>query len=275
MKSKEHDFHLVNPSPWPISLSAAILVLVLGLVGTFHKQIPGIFGLISGISVVLVVLFYWWADVIKEAIYDQCHTAVVKHGLKIAMCLFILSEILFFITFFCSFFKSWLDPVFLFEAFSPKDRIKWPPSGILPLDPWSFPFMSTLVLLLSGTTITSAHHFLLESDKRGTIKMLFITILLGVFFMIVQAIEYSEVNFSLKRGREELIYASNFYMITGFHCVHVIIGIIFLSVCLFRAWKDQFTPQDHLCLEFASWYWHFVDIIWIFVFIFVYCLSIH
>ncbi len=275
MRSKEHDFHLVDPSPWPIAISAAILILVLGLVSTFHKQISGIFGLVLGISTISGVLFYWWKDVIKEAIYDKCHTAIVKHGLKIAMYLFILSEVMFFVSFFCSFFKAWLDPVFLFEGFSPTDKVKWPPKGILPLNPWSLPFMNTLVLLLSSTTITSAHHFLLKNDKENMVKMLSITILLGVFFTIVQAIEYHEASFSLQETGEKLIYVSNFYMITGFHCVHVIIGIIFLLVCLFRAQKNQFTPQNHLCFEFASWYWHFVDIVWIFVFVFVYWLSVY
>lgn len=275
MKSKEHDFHLVDPSPWPIAISAAILVLALGLVGVFHKQISGIFGLVFGISAVSGVLFYWWRDVIREAIYDKCHTAIVKHGLKLAMYLFILSEVVFFIAFFCSFFKAWLDPVFLFEAFSPTKKVEWPPEGILPPDPWSLPFMNTLILLLSGTTITSAHHFLLANDKKSMIKMLSITILLGMFFIIVQAIEYHEASFSLRETGEKLIYTSNFYMITGFHCVHVIIGVIFLSVCLFRARKDQFTPQNHLCFEFASWYWHFVDLVWIFLFLFIYWLSLY
>ncbi|AAW71286.1 cytochrome c oxidase subunit 3 [Wolbachia endosymbiont of Brugia malayi] len=271
MKSKEHDFHLVDSSPWPIAMSAAIFILVLGLVGTLHKQVSGIFGLVLGTSAVSGVLFYWWKDVVKEAIYDKCHTAIVKHGLKFAMYLFILSEVVFFIVFFCSFFKAWLDPVFLFETFSPTKKVKWPPEGILLPDPWSLPFMNTLILLLSGTTITWAHHSLFKDDKKSMIKMLYITILLGVFFVIVQAIEYHETSFSLQ---EAGIYASNFYMITGFHCAHVIIGIIFLSVCLFRARKDQFTPQDHLCFEFASWYWHFVDIVWIFLFVFVYWLSV-
>ncbi len=181
MKSKEHDFHLVDPSPWPIAISAAILIFALGLVGALHKQIFGMFCLVLGISAVSGVLFYWWRDVIREAIYDKCHTAIVKHGLKFAMYLFILSEVVFFIVFFCSFFKAWLDPVFLFEAFSPAKKVEWPPEGVLPPDPWSLPFMNTLILLLSGTTITWANHSLLKNDKKSMIKMLSITILLGVF----------------------------------------------------------------------------------------------
>ncbi|MDN5247833.1 MAG: cytochrome c oxidase subunit 3 [Wolbachia endosymbiont of Tyrophagus putrescentiae] len=274
MKSKEHDFHLVDPSPWPIAISAAILVLVLGLVSTLHKHFFGVSTLILGIGAVSGVLFYWWRDVVKEAVYDKCHTYIVKHGLKIAMCLFIFSEVIFFAAFFCSFFKAWLDPVFLFETFSPTKRVSWPPEGISVPDPWSLPFMNTLVLLLSGTTIAAAHHYLLENDKKNTINMLLATILLGIFFIIVQAIEYHEASFSLKETGEKLIYTSNFYMITGFHCAHVIIGIIFLTVCLLRAMKDHFTPQDHLCFEFAAWYWHFVDVVWIFLFVFVYWLSV-
>lgn len=271
MESKQHDFHLVDPSPWPIAISAAILIFALGLVGTLHKQIFGMLGLILGISAVSGVLFYWWRDVIREAIYDKCHTAIVKHGLKFGMYLFIASEVIFFMVFFCSFFKAWLDPVFLFEAFSPVKKFAWPPEGISPPDPWSLPFMNTLILLLSGTTITAAHHYLLENDKKGMVNMLSITILLGVFFLAVQAIEYYEATFSLN---EAGIYSSNFYMITGFHGIHVIIGVIFLTVCLFRARKGQLTYQDHLGFEFASWYWHFVDIVWIFLFIFVYWLSV-
>lgn len=274
MKSKEHDFHLVDPSPWPIAISAAILIFVLGLVSTIHKQPFGIFALILGITAVSGVLFYWWRDVIREAIYDKCHTYIVKHGLRIAMYLFIFSEVIFFIAFFCSFFKAWLDPVFLFAEFSPTKKVPWPPEGISPPDPWSLPFMNTLILLLSGTTLTSAHHFLLENNKKSTINMLFITILLGIFFIIVQAIEYHEASFSLKETGEKLIYISNFYVITGFHCAHVIIGIMFLAVCLFRALKGHLTPQDHLCFEFAAWYWHFVDVVWLFLFIFIYWLSI-
>ncbi|WP_253299863.1 cytochrome c oxidase subunit 3 [Wolbachia endosymbiont of Chironomus riparius] len=273
MSSKEHDFHLVNPSPWPIAISAAIIIFVLGLVGTIHKQVIGVVTLIFGTASISGILFYWWRDVIKEAVYDKCHTYIVKHGLRIAMYLFILSEVVFFIAFFCSFFKAWLDPVFIFEAFSPIKKVAWPPEGILPPDPWSLPFMNTLILLLSGTTITGAHHFLLENNKKGTINMLLTTILLGVFFIIVQAIEYYEASFTLIEPGEKLIYTSNFYLITGFHCIHVIIGILFLIVCLFRTLKDHFTPQDHLCFEFASWYWHFVDIVWLFLFIFVYWLS--
>ena len=274
MKSKQHDFHLVDPSPWPIAISAAIIVFVLGLVSTMHKQLFGISALVFGAVGVFYVLFYWWRDVIREAIYHKCHTHIVKHGLKVAMGLFIFSEVVFFAAFFCSFFNAWLDPVFLFEAFSPIKKIQWPPEGISPPDPWSLPFMNTLILLLSGTTVTSAHHFLRENNKKGMINMLLITILLGIFFIIVQAIEYHEASFSLIETGEKLIYTSNFYMITGFHCVHVIIGIIFLAVCLFRAKKGHFTSQDHLCFEFASWYWHFVDVVWIFLFIFVYWLSV-
>lgn len=274
MKNKEHDFHLVNPSPWPISISFAIVIFILGLTGILHKQVFATTVLIVGMILISGVLFYWWRDVIRESIYDRCHTNIVKHGLKVAMILFIVSEIVLFGVLFLSFFKSWLDPVFLFEEFSPTKKIPWPPEGISPPDPWSLPFMNTLVLLLSGTTITAAHHFLRENDKKGVVNMLLLTISLGIFFIIVQAIEYHETSFSLEETGVKLIYTSNFYIITGFHCAHVIIGIIFLTICLFRTLKDQFTPQDHLCFEFASWYWHFVDIVWIFLFIFVYWLSV-
>ncbi|WFW29830.1 MAG: cytochrome c oxidase subunit 3 [Wolbachia endosymbiont of Menacanthus eurysternus] len=263
---------LIDPSPWPIFLSKATLIFVFGLIGAFRKQTFGIISLILGTFIILGVLFHWWKDIIKEAIYEP-YTKATKKGFRIAMYLFILSEVIFFATFFCSFFNAWLDSTFLFEISSHIKKIDWPPNGIPPHDPWSLPFINTLILLLSGTTINWTHRCLLENDKKNMIKMLLITILLGLLFIIIQAIEYYKTNFSLREMGEKIIYISNFYIITGFHCAHLMIGMLFLLICLFRAHRNQFTPQNHLCLEFASLYWHFIDIVWIFLFIFIYWLG--
>ncbi|OEY86545.1 cytochrome C oxidase subunit III [Wolbachia pipientis] len=270
MASSEH-YSLEHLSPWPIALSAAVLILILGIVSIITDQFFGVPILALGVITLLWTLFCWWKDVIAEA---KLYTYALKHGLKIAMYLFIFSEIIFFAAFFCSFFKAWLDPVFILEAFTPTKKVQWPPEGVFPPDPWSLPFMNTLILLLSGTAITGAHHYLRENDMKNTANMLLITISLGVFFIIVQAIEYYEANFSLKETGNKLIYISHFYMITGVHCMHVIIGVVFLVICWLRTLRGHFTSQNHLCFEFASWYWHFVDIVWLFLFIFVYWLSI-
>ncbi len=273
MKQKHHEYHLLNPSPWPLTISGSVLVLMLGLATTLHKWQFGKATLIAGLILVATVLSFWWKDVIKEAITEQAHTNAVKNGLKIGMAVLILSEAMFFVAFFWSFFKAWLYPTYIFADLSPVKKLIWPPEGVITPNPWSIPFMNTLILLLSGTTINSAHYYLLKNEQKNMIKMLGITIILGILFVAIQGIEYYEAKFSLKEAGEHLIYSSNFYMMTGFHCVHVVVGIIFLIICLFRAKKAHFTPDHHLCFEFAAWYWHFVDIVWLFLFIFLYWLS--
>ncbi|GHM58647.1 MAG: putative cytochrome c oxidase subunit 3 [Candidatus Mesenet longicola] len=273
-KMKHHEYHLLNPSPWPLSISCSILIFMLGLTTTLHKWQFGKATLIVGLMLLATVLYFWWKDVIKEGTVDKAHTDPVRRGFKIGMAVLIISEIMFFVAFFWSFFRAWLDPVYVFADLSPIKRLAWPPEGIVAPDPWSIPFMNTLILLLSGTTINTSHHYLLKNEQKSMIKMLGITILLGMLFVAVQGIEYYEAKFSLKEAGEHLIYSSNFYMMTGFHCVHVIVGIIFLIVCWFRAKRAHFTSQHHVCFEFAAWYWHFVDVVWILLFIFLYWLSI-
>jgi len=184
------------------------------------------------------------------------------------MALFILSEVMFFFAFFFAYFKASLMPVdiFNFDTYSVLAAGVWPPEGVKTFDPWDIPFMNTLILLLSGTTVTWAHHSLLHNNQKGLIQGLACTVFLGVCFTALQAYEYSHAAFGFTDG----IYPSNFYMATGFHGFHVIIGTIFLAVCLVRAIKGQLTIKGHLGLEFAAWYWHFVDVVWLFLFICVY-----
>jgi cytochrome c oxidase subunit 3 len=198
----------------------------------------------------------WWRDVIIEAVYQGYHTPVVQIGLRYGMALFIASEVMFFAAFFWAFFSSSLFPV----------GGVWPPKGIHPFNPWEVPFLNTLILLTSGTTVTWAHHALLENDRKGLIQGLGITVLLGIAFTSLQAYEYSHAAFGFKDG----IYPSTFFMATGFHGAHVIIGTTFLAVNFFRAIAGQFTPRQHFGFEAAAWYWHFVDVVWLFLFVCIY-----
>jgi cytochrome c oxidase subunit 3 len=226
----------------------------------------------TGLTGVLFTMFVWWRDVVREGVIGKFHTDVVRKGLRIGMALFILSEMMFFFAFFWAFFKAVLDPVLLFdgghlfESATPLVRGVWPPEGIEVLNAWDLPLMNTLVLLLSGCTVTWAHYALLHNDRKGLIRGLTLTVLLGAAFTCLQLLEYGHATFGFKEG----IYPSTFYMATGFHGVHVLIGTLFLLVCLLRAVRGQLTPEGHLGFEFAAWYWHFVDVVWLFLFVFVY-----
>jgi cytochrome c oxidase subunit 3 len=264
----DHPFHLVNPSPWPLLGSFALLCLTSGTAMFMHKMAIGTPLLVLGLVLVLTTMFCWWRDVIREGMHDHAHTPAVSHGLRIGMALFILSEVMFFVAFFWAFFGSSLFPhVPVIEAWQGLGQQGiWPPKGIVTLDAWHIPFMNTLILLLSGTTVTWAHYALLEGNNDDVIKALILTVLLGASFTCFQVFEYTHASFGFTQG----IYASTFYMATGFHGFHVLIGTLFLAVNLVRAHKKQLTPKHHLGFEFAAWYWHFVDVVWLFLFVFVY-----
>ncbi len=266
-----HDYHLVNPSPWPLVGSISAFVLAVGAI--FWMKNLKMFGLAAGpymfgagLIGVLYVMIAWWADVVHEAETGD-HTRVVQLSHRYGMILFISSEVMFFVAWFWAFFDASL---FSNEAIQ-YSRVEftgghWPPKGIEVLDPWHLPLLNTLLLLTSGTTVTWAHHALLHNDREGLKKGLMATIVLGLIFSGVQAYEYIHAPFGFKNS----IYGSTFFMATGFHGFHVIIGTIFLAVCLIRAVKGQFTPKQHLGFEFAAWYWHFVDVVWLFLFAAIY-----
>ncbi|MDX1924244.1 MAG: cytochrome c oxidase subunit 3 [Rickettsiaceae bacterium] len=267
---QNHDFHILEPSPWPITLSFGLMFFVLGIALIFHNHHIGYIFSPLGFITLILTLWCWWKDVIKEARVDKAHTEVVKHGLRIAVALFILSEIAFFFTFFWSFFRAWLDPVMLLRDFWPEGQSSWPPKGIHTFDPWDIPFINTLILLLSGTTVTWAHYALEDNKRDELVTALGLSVCLGVVFTLFQAYEYHHAHFKLIDG----IYPSNFYLATGFHGLHVIVGTIFLAVCFFRARLGHFDKGNaHLGVEFAAWYWHFVDVVWLFLFVFVYVLA--
>lgn len=275
---KNHDYHLVDPSPWPIIGSASACLMFVGLVLFMHNtQFANInvghILLPLGFILVLFTMFVWWRDVIKEGINGKHHTKIVQYGLRIGMALFILSEIMFFFAFFWAFFKYAVHPVDVIKNGTSffEDGVQivkgvWPPVGIKTFDPWDLPFINTLVLLLSGTTVTWAHYGLMNNDRKALINGLILTVILGISFTCLQILEYHHASFGFKDG----IYSSVFYMSTGFHGAHVLIGTIFLLICLIRASKGQMDADNHLGFEFAAWYWHFVDVVWIFLFAFVY-----
>ncbi len=264
---KTHDYHLVDPSPWPALGSLSLLILALGALFFMHGASFGGYVLGAGVLMVLGVMFGWWRDVIREGMSRPSHhTDIVRHGLRVGMALFILSEVMFFFAFFWSFFKASIFPVAILDGVWPVAEGIWPPEGIVTFDPWDLPLINTLILLLSGTTVTWAHHALLHNNKKELVQGLACTVALGAIFTCLQAYEYSHAAFGFKDG----IYSSNFYMATGFHGFHVLVGTIFLAVCLRRAMKGQFSKKHHLGFEFAAWYWHFVDVVWLFLFVFVY-----
>ncbi|EKE09885.1 MAG: CytoChrome c oxidase subunit 3 (Cytochrome c oxidasepolypeptide III) [uncultured bacterium] len=254
---KTHPFHLVNPSPWPFVGAIAALICMLGLVLFIHEQ--GLYLIFMGAALMLFTMVGWWRDVLKESEDTKTHTLPVQFGIKMGMALFITSEVMFFVAFFWAFFNASLFP-------TPPTGGVWPPKGIHPLNPFDFPYFNTLVLLLSGTTITWAHHAILGNHKKEVVWGIGFTVLLGFLFTSIQAYEYMHATFGFKEG----IYATTFYMATGFHGAHVIIGTLFLSVCWFLAYFNQFTPDHHIGLEAAAWYWHFVDVVWLFLFVFIY-----
>lgn len=253
----KHPFHLVDPSPWPFVAALSALVLAIGGVLAMHGLDKKVF--LVGVGMLILTLFGWWRDVVREGNTQGLHTQAVQRGLRVGMLLFICSEVMFFAAFFWAYFNAALVPT---EA---SGHI-WPPKNIIPFDPFHLPYFNTLVLLLSGTTVTWAHHALLENNRKDMLKGLGLTIALGLLFTSVQAIEYAHAAFSFKDG----IYPSTFFMATGFHGFHVIVGTLFLAVCWLRAYRNEFTPEHHVGFEAAAWYWHFVDVVWLFLFVSIY-----
>ena len=254
---KNHDYHILQPSIWPLLSAGSAFAMLFGAVLFFHGKGPAV--MLIGLAMVLYCMYGWWSDVIVESKVGD-HTPVVTIGLRYAVIMFITSEVMFFVAWFWSFFK---------HAMYPMDAIQnvWPPEGIQTFDPWHLPLINTLILLCSGCAATWAHHAIAhENDRKGLIYGLVVSIALGALFTLFQAYEYGHAAFGFSGN----IYGANFFMATGFHGFHVLVGTIFLAVCLGRALKGDFTPQQHLGFEAAAWYWHFVDVVWLFLFAAVY-----
>jgi cytochrome c oxidase subunit 3 len=265
----QHEYHLVNPSPWPILGAFFGLVLTIGAViwmrgGTSLVTIAGALGIIY-------IMIVWWRDIIDEA-QTGYHTKVVQLHLRYGMILFIASEVMFFVAWFWAYFDVALFPGEVHQYMRTElTGGVWPPKPAEAafkgtFDPWHLPLLNTLILLTSGTTVTWAHHAILEGDRKAAKQALWLTVILGALFTCVQAYEYAHAGFTFGGH----IYGAAFFMATGFHGVHVLIGTIFLAVCLYRLYLGHFTPDHHFGFEAAAWYWHFVDVVWLFLFIWIY-----
>lgn len=293
-----HSFHMVNESPWPLLGACAALLLTLGGVWFFHWGENYL--LLLGFISVCFIMLVWWKDVVVEATYLGYHTQKVIRGLKLGMVLFIVSEIMFFFSFFWAFFHASLAPSVAFGS-------AWPPLGVPVLNPLKLPFLNTIILLSSGVSVTWAHHiicnlipmkapiYLIDFVEHGDMYYRFglneiyhpgdakvqkrmmdeaefalrVTLFLALEFTCCQAYEYYEALFYINDG----VYGSSFYIATGFHGLHVIIGTIFLTIALVRLVKSHFSFNHHVGLELAIWYWHFVDVVWLVLYIFIYCWS--
>nr|YP_009577926.1 cytochrome c oxidase subunit 3 [Guillardia theta]QBJ06297.1 cytochrome c oxidase subunit 3 [Guillardia theta] len=256
---QRHPFHLVDPSPWPFLVSMAVLTLTSGFVMYMHCYSGGFYLFIIGFVSVLSIAFFWWRDVVRESTFQGHHTKAVQAGLRWGMLLFIVSEAMFFFAFFWAFFASSLSPTLEIGGI-------WPPPGIDVLNPWEVPLLNTVILLLSGATCTWAHNAIVLGDRSAALTSLALTIFLGSIFTVLQGVEYYDANFSMSDG----IYGSVFFLATGFHGFHVLLGSTFLLVCLLRLVNHHFTTQHHFGFEAAAWYWHFVDVVWLFLFVSIY-----
>jgi cytochrome c oxidase subunit 3 len=275
--AKNHDYHILDPSPWPLIGAIGALVMAIGAVGWMQAGQGNEFSFLGipmanpwtfliGLLIVLYTMFGWWSDTVRESLQGH-HTRVVSLHLRYGMIMFIASEVMFFAAWFWAVFDASL---FYGEA-QQVGRMEytggqWPPAGLEVLDPLHLPLYNTVILLLSGTTVTWAHHALLHNDRDGLKMGLWLTILLAILFTCVQIYEFAVAPYSFSGS----LYGATFFMATGFHGFHVFVGTIFLIVCLVRAYAGHFTPQKHFGFEAAAWYWHFVDVVWLFLFFVVY-----
>nr|WRK21406.1 cytochrome c oxidase subunit III [Acostemma sp.] len=254
---KNHPFHLVENSPWPITGSMGLMSMTTGTTLWMHYKEQWL--MILGMMIILLTMFQWWRDITRESTYQGLHTKKVVKSMKLGMILFIISEILFFSSFFWAFFHSSLSPGI-------EIGMQWPPMGIKPFNPINIPMLNTMILLCSGITITWAHNAIINKNLSKTVQSLIITIMLGIYFSMLQGIEYYEASFSIS----DSIYGSTFFMSTGFHGIHVIVGTTFILITLIRLMKLHFSSSHHVGFEASAWYWHFVDVVWLFLYISVY-----
>nr|YP_003856687.1 cytochrome c oxidase subunit III [Mekongiana xiangchengensis]ADK77628.1 cytochrome c oxidase subunit III [Mekongiana xiangchengensis] len=252
-----HPFHLVDYSPWPITGAVGAMTLTSGMAKWFHLFNPNL--LTIGLMTTIMTMIKWWQDIIREGTYQGFHTQLVSIGLRWGMILFISSEVLFFVSFFWAFFSSSSSPTINLG-------MMWPPEGIKPFNPMQIPLLNTTILLASGVTVTWAHHSLIEHNYSQALQGLFFTVTLGIYFTMLQMYEYWEAPFNIAHA----VYGSSFFMETGFHGLHIIIGTMFITTCLIRHSMKQFSPNHHFGFETAAWYRHFVDVVWLFLYISIY-----
>lgn len=257
MEKVYHPYHLVDPSPWPYVMGCGVFLTTIGAVVYFHYS--QLILVLLGLILIISCMIAWLKDVIRESTFQGHHTKIAVLGLKIGFLLFIVSEVLFFFSFFWAFFHSSLSP-------SVEIGVIWPPIGIDPLNPFSVPLLNTAILLSSGATVTWAHHSIVSGNKNDAVQGLTLTVILGLLFTALQAMEYIEAPFCIA----DSVYGTTFFVATGFHGFHVIVGTIFLFICLLRLSLSHFTRSHHFGFEAASWYWHFVDVVWLFLYVCIY-----
>lgn len=254
---KNHPFHLVDYRPWPILGAFSAITAIIGIIKWFHFSNNNLFILRN--LILLIIIIQWWRDVVRERTFQGHHTYIVSLGLRWGIILFITSEVFFFIRFFWSFYHRSLAP-------SIELGILWPPKGIIPFNPNEIPLLNTIILLSSGLRITWTHHSIIENNFNQRIQRLLITIFLGFYFTILQGIEYLEAPFTIA----DSAYGRTFFISTGFHGLHVIIGSSFLIICFIRLYNNHFRNSHHFGFEAAAWYWHFVDVVWLFLYLSIY-----
>lgn len=252
-----HPYHLVDESPWPLLSAMGAFFLTSGLVKWFHTNSPSL--TLTGIVVILLVMFQWWRDISIEGASQGLHSPMVELGLRWGIALFIVSEVFFFLSFFWAFFHRSLAPAIEIGS-------SWPPARVHPFNAFQVPLLNTIILLSSGVSATWAHHALMSGNHSSTLHGLVLTVTLGVYFSSLQALEYYEASFRIA----DRVYGARFYLATGFHGLHVLVGTLFLSVCTIRLTLCQFSPSHHFGFEAAAWYWHFVDVVWLFLFVALY-----
>ena len=254
-----HPFHLVSPSPWPVFTSISLLNLTTSGVLTMHGFENAHYFLSAAFIAVISSMAFWWRDVISEGTFLGNHTLAVQKGLNMGVILFIVSEALFFLAIFWAFFHSALSPTVELGA-------QWPPMGIEAVNPFELPLLNTVILLSSGASVTYAHHALIQGNRSGALYGLIATVILAIIFTAFQGIEYTVSSFTISDGA----FGSCFYFGTGFHGLHVMIGTAFLAVGLWRTYAYHLTENHHLGLEAGILYWHFVDVVWLFLFVSIY-----
>nr|QUL61655.1 cytochrome c oxidase subunit 3 [Orthopagus splendens] len=254
---KNHPFHMVTKSPWPIIMSINIMTAMTGMVIWMHQN--KMYLLTTGTTMIILTMSTWWRDITRESTFQGNHTKKVVKLMKSGMIMFIISEIMFFTAFFWAYFHSSLTP-------SIEIGMNWPPKSIKTFNPMEIPLLNTIILLSSGITITWAHHSMLMNKYSKSIKSIMLTIFMGMYFTFLQKWEYSKAMFTIA----DSIYGSLFFMATGFHGLHVMVGTMFILTCLMRLKSFHFSKFHHTGLEMAIWYWHFVDVVWLFLYLSMY-----
>lgn len=252
-----HNYHLVEASPWPLTASLGAGLITRGLVLLIHHHTLII--ILLGVAVILLTSIQWWRDIAREATHQGLHSWVVQFNMRWGIALFIVSEVIFFFSFFWAYFHVRLSPTL-------EVGLIWPPTNISTFNAFGVPLLNTTILLRSGLTVTWAHHRILANQFLSAYWGLALTIFLGIYFTSIQAFEYLQAPFTFADSS----YGSCFFMATGFHGIHVLVGTTFLIVCLLRLHFGHLSPRHHFGFEAAAWYWHFVDVVWIFLFIRIY-----